>query len=179
MEVFAEDFLYWSLTRDSAAVPFDAILGNPPFIRYQYLDAGLQGLAEKILRRFGLAFTRHTNAWVPFVIASLAMLRPGGRLAMVVPSELLHIPHGRGPFGHFLLEQCSRVLVIDPADIWFGETLQGVVLLMAEKQERPGERQADVAISPVKDRRAWRSRRRSTFGRPTSFLPWCLTASGC
>jgi adenine-specific DNA methylase len=88
---------------------------------------------------------------VPFVVASLALLRPGGRLAMVVPSELLHVLHARS-LRRFLLEQCARVLVLDPEDIWFGETLQGVVLLLAQKRECAGAGDADVAILPVKDR---------------------------
>jgi adenine-specific DNA methylase len=153
VQVFAEDFLQWSLTRLEDAPPFDAVFGNPPFIRYQYLDAKLQARAEQLFRRFDLAFTKHTNAWVPFVVASLALLRPCGRLAMVVPSELLHILHA-GSLRAFLRQQCSRILVLDPADIWFDGTLQGVVLLMAEKRERSAGGDAQVAILPVKDRAA-------------------------
>jgi adenine-specific DNA methylase len=148
-----EDFLQWSLRSLPTLPPFDAVLGNPPFIRYQYLGAELQGRAGQLFRNFGLAFTRHTNAWVPFVVASLALLRPGGRLAMVVPSELLHVLHARS-LRRFLLEQCARVLVLDPQDIWFDDTLQGVVLLLAQKRERGGAGDADVAIAPVKDRTA-------------------------
>src|SRR5262249_16180151 len=130
-----EDFLQWSLRSLPTLPPFDAVLGNPPFIRYQYLDAELHARPAQLFRNFGLAFTRPTNAWVPFVVASLALLRPGGRLAMVVPSELLHVLHARS-LSRFLLEQCARVLVLDPQDIWFDDTLQGVVLLLAQKRER-------------------------------------------
>jgi len=52
---------------------FDAILGNPPFIRSQYLDSYLQARSGKNFSKTDLAFTKHTNAWVPFIIASLAM----------------------------------------------------------------------------------------------------------
>lgn len=127
---------------------FDAVLGNPPFIRYQYLDPHLQTRAAQIFQKFDLTFTKHTNAWVPFIIASLALLRPGGRLAMVVPSELLHVIHARS-LRHFLLKQCSRVLVIDPEDIWFGDTLQGVVLLLAEKRAEGDVATAQVSITAV------------------------------
>lgn len=153
IKVHAGDFLEWYLSRPPADPEFDAVLGNPPFIRYQYLDADLQGRAEQIFQRFHLAFTKHTNAWVPFVVAALALLRPGGRLAMVVPAELLHVLHARS-LRHFLLEQCSRVLVIDPADLWFDDTLQGVVLLLAERRGRGDTSDAQVAIVPVKDRGA-------------------------
>lgn len=127
------DFLTWFLDRSRDATAFDAVLGNPPFVRYQYLTDDLQARAERVIRQFGLRFTKHTNAWVPFVVASIAMLRPGGRLAMVVPSELLHVLHADSA-REYLLRECSRVLIIDPEEIWFEDTLQGVVLLLAEKR---------------------------------------------
>ncbi len=153
VDVFAEDFLKWALARLPDGSSFDAVLGNPPFIRYQYLDARLQERAEQLFRHFNLAFTKHTNAWVPFVVASLALLRPGGRLAMVVPSELLHILHARS-LRSFLCRQCSRILVLDPQEIWFEQTLQGVVLLMAEKREDFDSGDAQLALVSIKDRTA-------------------------
>lgn len=168
-DVHAEDFLEWFLVRRTCRPEFDAVLGNPPFVRYQYLDAVAQERSEAVFREFGLGFTRHTNAWVPFVVASLALLRPGGRLAMVVPAELLHVLHARS-LRRFLLEQCSRVLVIDPEDIWFDDALQGVVLLLAEKRGRPAGRLADVAIRRVKDRTALAAKASEHF-RGADFFP--------
>ncbi len=150
LDVAHTEFLDWFLTgRDDA--PFDAAIGNPPFIRYQYLDADVQARAEEIFRRCGLRFTRHTNAWVPFVLASLERLRPGGRLGMVVPAELLHILHAQSLRDH-LATTCRRVLVIDPEDLWFDRALQGVVLLLAEKREADERGPGRIAILPTKDR---------------------------
>jgi adenine-specific DNA-methyltransferase len=144
-EIHVGDFLRWYLLQAGQVEAFDGVLGNPPFIRYQYLPAEQQLLAEKIFERFGLPFTKHTNSWVTFVIASLALLRPGGRLAMVVPSEIFHIPHAQS-LRRFLSEQCSRILILDPDEIWFGDTLQGTVLLMAEKKYDTAEKSQGVAV---------------------------------
>lgn len=152
VEVNVGDFLRWFLFHAGQVEAFDGALGNPPFIRYQYLPEEQQLLAERVFKRFGLPFTKHTNAWVPFVIAALALLRPGGRLAMVVPSEIFHIPHAQS-LRRFLAEQCSRILILDPEEIWFGETLQGTVLLMAEKKYDRAERSKGVAVIPVRGRR--------------------------
>jgi adenine-specific DNA methylase len=151
VEVNVGDFLRWFLFHAGQVEAFDGALGNPPFIRYQYLQGEQQLLAEKVFKRFGLPFTKHANAWVPFVIAGLAMLRPGGRLGMVVPSELFHIPHAQSLRG-FLAEQCSRILILDPQEVWFGETLQGTVLLLAEKKHERTERSQGVAVVPVRGR---------------------------
>ncbi len=151
VDVFAEDFLHWALHRLEDEPSFDAVLGNPPFIRYQYLDARLQERAEQLFRRLNLSFTKHTNAWVPFVVASLALLRPGGRLALVVPSELMHILYAHS-VRSYLREQCTRILVLDPQQLWFEQTLQGVLLLMAEKRERDQTSDAQLAFLPLRDR---------------------------
>lgn len=151
VSVFVDDFLKWSLPRLSGSPEFDAALGNPPFIRYQYLDPEQQARSQQVFEHFGLPFTKHTNAWVPFIIASIAQLRPGGRLAMVVPSELLHVLHAR-PLRDFLLKECARILVLDPDDIWFSDTLQGVVLLLAERRDVADTGAAEISVVPLKGR---------------------------
>ena len=145
------DFLRWYLFQAQHKEIFDAVVGNPPFIRYQYLPAEQQLLAEKVFGQLGLPFTKHTNAWVPFVLASVRLLRPGGRIAMVIPSEIFHIPHAQS-LRRYLAEQCSKILIYDPEEIWFKDTLQGTVLLLAEKKQEFSEKGKGVAIIPVKNR---------------------------
>jgi adenine-specific DNA-methyltransferase len=151
LEVHAGDFLRWFLFQGQQAEPFDAVVGNPPFVRYQYLPEEQQFLAEKVFGRFGLPFTKHTNVWVPFVMAALALLRPGGRLGMVLPSELLHITHAQS-LRQLLASQCARILILDPETIWFADTLQGTVLLLAEKKGTQSNKAVKVAVRPVGSR---------------------------
>jgi adenine-specific DNA-methyltransferase len=139
------DFLTWAVRQLDEGTQFDAVAGNPPYIRYQYLEKADQAVAEDIFKRFGLPFTRHTNAWVPFVIASLALLRPGGRLAMVIPSEILHVLHAAS-LRKYLLAECDRILVIDPNELLFTEALQGTVLLLVEKNTSPAKKSRGVAV---------------------------------
>lgn len=132
VNIVQDDFLSWAHDAMERGTAFDAAVGNPPYIRYQYLSEIAQRRAAAIFERLDLPFTRHTNAWVPFVLASLALLRPGGRLAMVVPAELLHILHAQ-PLRAHLLRTCGRILVLDPEELIFSDALQGVVLLLAER----------------------------------------------
>lgn len=150
-EIHDRDFLSWAVTKFMAAPLFDAVVGNPPFIRYQYWDDRLEAHVPKIFEYFDLSFTRHTNAWVPFVVAAMGLLRPGGRLAMVVPAEILHVLHA-GSVRTFLTDECSRVLLFDPREIWFDETLQGAQLLLAEKKERAATSCDGVAIIRTESR---------------------------
>ena len=79
VDVQASDFLGWALEALKIGRQFDAIIGNPPFIRYQYLPSLFQDRAQSIFNALNCKFTKHTNAWVPFVMASFALLRPGGK----------------------------------------------------------------------------------------------------
>lgn len=151
VHVLNTDFLSWYLFQAQNEERFDAVVGNPPFIRYQYLPEEQQLLSEMIFAQLGLPFTKHTNAWVPFVLASIRLLRPGGRIAMVIPSEIFHIPHAQS-LRHYIAEQCSQILILDPEEIWFNDTLQGTVLLLAEKKRTLSEKGKGVAIIPVTNR---------------------------
>ena len=151
-EIRAEDFLAWAIGEMRAGrAEFDAALGNPPFVRYQYLPEAFQFRAETVFDLLGLKFTKHTNAWVSFVLASMAVLSPGGRLAMVVPSEIVHVTHAQS-LRTYLGRVCSRLLVVDPEEIWFDGTQQGAVMLLAEKKRHPDQRIEGLGILPVRGR---------------------------
>ena len=127
---------------------FDCVVGNPPFVIYQYLPEESLSKAEAIFKILGLPFTKHTNAWVPFVLASIAMLRPEGRLAMILPSEIIHVMHAQS-LRTYLGEVCKRLVIIDPEEIWFDGTLQGAVILFAEKKSRSSDHSDGVGIVRV------------------------------
>lgn len=152
IEVQTGDFLKWSLNNiRNSKLFYDAVVGNPPFIRYQYLPKEFQQRSEEIFDELNLPFTKHTNAWVPFVLASLAMLRPGGRLAMVVPAEIIHIIHAQS-LRTYLGKECKRLVIVDPEELWFKDTLQGAVLLLAEKRSSAYENAEGVGIYSVKQK---------------------------
>jgi len=151
VNVRTEDYLKWSVLNLQNKRTYDAAVGNPPFVRYQYLDDDLQNYAKKIFEHYGLSFTRHTNLWVPFVVAALSQLRPGGRLAMVLPAELLHVRHSES-LRTYLARACSELLVLDPKDIWFEETLQGAIILLAKKKPNRTDHSHGVGIVSTQDK---------------------------
>lgn len=150
--VRSEDFLQWAIDHfDDGREKFDAIVGNPPFVRYQYLPEPFQVCAEQIFKTLALPFTKHTNAWVSFILASMALLRPGGRLAMVVPAEIIHVTHAQS-LRSYLGRECRRLVIVDPEEIWFSDTLQGAVILMVEKRHSETEKSEGLGMYPVKGR---------------------------
>lgn len=170
--VHASDFLSWALEKTCLGlfpqdIMFDAVVGNPPFVRYQYLPELFQAKAEQVFRELELPFTKHTNAWVPFILASMRMLRPGGRLAMVVPAEIIHVMHAQS-LRSYLGRECRRMVLIDPKELWFDGTLQGAVLLLAEKRKDDCERAEGLGIYEVRGREFLRESPARIFAAPQS-----------
>jgi adenine-specific DNA-methyltransferase len=144
------DFLTWANKAiANKKVHFSGVLGNPPFIRYQFLEPEFQEQAELVFKQLGLKFTKHTNAWVPFILASISLLEVGGRFGMVIPSEIIHVMHAQS-LRTYLGEQCSKIVIIDPQEIWFEDTLQGAVILLAQKKIDINEESQGVGIKHVK-----------------------------
>lgn len=161
-----EDFLAWAIgNMPPDGQRFDAVVGNPPFVRYQFLPPAFQARAGVIFDELNLKFTKHTNAWVPFILASISLLRPGGRLAMVVPAEIIHVTHAQS-LRSYLGKECRRLVIIDPEELWFDGTLQGAVILMAEKLSSPRQRAEGLGVVPVRGREFLRRPPSELFAEP-------------
>lgn len=143
------DFLAWSnQAMLSQHIKFDAAFGNPPFIRYQFLEKEFQEQAEKLFKNLDLKFTKHTNSWTSFVLASIALLKDGGKFGMIIPAEIITVSHAK-PLREFLESTCSRILIINPKEIWFENTLQGAVILFAQKKSDVSDETDGIAIHAV------------------------------
>ena len=110
---------------------FDAVVGNPPFIRYQNFPEQFRNLAMDIMRQQGLKPNRLTNIWVPFVVAATASLTPGGRLALVLPAELLQVSYA-AQLRSYLVDHFSRIDIVACNELFFDNAEQEVLLLLAE-----------------------------------------------
>lgn len=144
------DFLIWANKQIKKGVTlFDAVVGNPPFIRYQYLEKSFQEQAELVFKQLDQKFTKHTNAWVPFLLSSLSLLKVGGRMGMIIPSEIMNVMHAQS-LRSYMGEMCSKIVIIDPKEIWFEGTLQGAVIILAEKKEDPALPSEGIGIVSVK-----------------------------
>ena len=111
---------------------FDAVVGNPPFVRYQNFAEEHREPAFDLMRQAGMSPTRLTNSWVPFIVASAFMLNEKGRLAMVVPAELLQVNYS-AELRRFLSDYFNKITLITFKKLVFDGIQQEVVLLLAER----------------------------------------------
>ena len=127
--VETSDFFAWWKHPDRSL--FDVVIGNPPFIRYQSFPEPHRSRAIKIMQEQGLSPNRLTNIWVPFVVAAAAALRPGGRMALVLPAELLQVSYA-AQLRSFLTDRFRRIDLIACNELFFENAEQEVLLLLAE-----------------------------------------------
>lgn len=111
---------------------FDAVVGNPPFVRYQNFPEEQREAAFEIMKRAGMSPSRLTNAWVPFLVASSFLLTPRGRMAMVVPAELLQVNYA-AELRRFLSDYFNKLTLVTFKKLVFEGIQQEVVLLLGEK----------------------------------------------
>ena len=124
----ADFFGWWQETEQPA---FDVVVGNPPFIRYQTFPEPHRSRAMAIMQGVGLTPNRLTNIWVPFVVAAAMSLRPGGRMALVLPAELLQVTYA-GQLRSFLTDRFARIDIVACNELFFEKAEQEVVLLLAD-----------------------------------------------
>jgi len=110
---------------------FDCVVGNPPFIRYQNFPEPSRAMAMSLLKKLGFRPNKLTNTWVPFVALSTICLAPGGRLAMVLPAELLQVSYA-SQLRSFLVDRFSRIDILTCNDLLFERAEQEIVLLLAD-----------------------------------------------
>jgi len=131
-EVINEDFHTFCINSKKR---FDLIIGNPPYIRYQYFDKSQQIAAEDIFIKAGLKYSKLTNAWVSFVIGSSLLLKEsGGKIGFVLPAEILQVSYAQ-QLRTFLAHFYNKINIISFEKLVFPDIQQEVVLLLCEKDQ--------------------------------------------
>ena len=129
VEVATGDFFAWFTAPRRGS--FDGVAGNPPYIRFGNWAEPSRTAALEFMRSRGLRPNKLTNAWVPFVAASVAACREGGRIGLVIPAELMQVGYAAELRQH-LIDNCAAVTVVCFKRLVFPGILQEVVLLLAE-----------------------------------------------
>ena len=74
---------------------FDAVIGNPPYIRIQALKEFAPVEVEFYKRGYSSASKGNYDIYVVFAEKGLTLLRPGGRLGYILPSKFFTTDYGR------------------------------------------------------------------------------------
>lgn len=66
---------------------YDAAVGNPPFVRFQFLTPEDRKGALDVAEANGLVLGGVSNLWIPVLLTALTRLAIGGAFAFIVPAE--------------------------------------------------------------------------------------------
>jgi adenine-specific DNA methylase len=113
------------------AARYSAVIGNPPFVRYQDFAGESRDRARFAALQQGVALSGLASSWAAFVVHSAAHLRPGGRLGLVLPAELLSVNYA-APVRRFLLENFATVELIVFDEQVFPDAEADTVLVKAD-----------------------------------------------
>ncbi len=116
-----------------AAPEYDAVIGNPPYVRYQEFAGASRVLGQQAALRAGVPLTRLASSWAAFTVHAAQFLRPGGRLGLVLPAELLSVNYA-GEVRSFLMRRFGRVRLVLFTERVFPGVSAEVVLLLAEDE---------------------------------------------
>lgn len=110
---------------------FDAVIGNPPFVRYQQHIGEARRLSAQAAFRQGVRLSGLASSWAALLIHAAAFLGPEGRLAMVLPAELLSVGYAE-PVRQWLRHHFASVKLVVFERLQFNDALENVVLLLAQ-----------------------------------------------
>lgn len=130
---YASDISAANFLRARIDNTFDAVVGNPPYVRYQDFSQRDRTKAREIGLRHEVNLTGLTSSWAPFVIRSTEFLKPNGRLGLVLPGELLTVNYA-ADVRTFLMRRFGEVRLVLFKERVFPNVIEEVVLLLAERQ---------------------------------------------
>jgi adenine-specific DNA-methyltransferase len=137
---------------------FDAVIWNPPYVRYQDFTGAARLKAQRRAVEAGRPMSGLASSWASFVLHASRFLAPGGRLGLVLPAELLSVNYA-APVRSFLLESFGRVELVLFEERVFPGVMEEVVLLLAEG---PGASTNHFTVRQVRDLDALTSKRRAS-----------------
>ncbi len=125
---------------------YDLILGNPPYIRYQYLTETQRDIQSRILTSHGMKSNKLINAWVAFLVACVQLLSENGKIAFVIPAEILQVVYAED-LRLFLSNQFSKITLLTFEQLVFPDIEQEVLVFIGEK----GKEEKGIRIIELSD----------------------------
>jgi type I restriction-modification system DNA methylase subunit len=129
---------------------FDAIVGNPPYIRIQTLQETTPLSVEYFKKNYAAASKGNYDIYVVFIERALQLLNGSGRLGYIVPHKFFNSQYG-APIRKVLSEgrHLSHVVHFGDAQVFEGATTY-TALVFADKTERE-----EMRFVRAKDLSAW------------------------
>ena len=131
---FNEDYLEYNKKNKKK---FDLVIGNPPYIKSQYLTKKQIELCEAIHKGANLSPKSIKNIWTSFLISGIQSLNDAGVLCFVLPAELLQVIYAKELRGH-LRDNFQKIEIFAFNELVFPDIEQDVIILICAKKQTAG-----------------------------------------
>lgn len=120
-------------TPDQLGAPLpamDAVIGNPPFVRYQRHVGEARAKSRRAALQQQVRLSGLASSWAALLVHACGFLKPEGRLAMVLPAELLTVGYAE-PVRAWLRQRFEQVHLVLFEQLQFRDATEKVVLVLA------------------------------------------------
>ncbi len=131
---------------------FDAVIGNPPYIRQELMGARDKRRVEKRLERGRIEspeiiwprWSGRSDIYVFFFAHATRFLKPGGRLVFLTASSWLDVSYG-APLREFLCKNFKIISIIEStAESFFADASVNTIITVLERETDPRARDANA-----------------------------------
>lgn len=127
----------------------DVVLMNPPFVRHHDIPIATRATMVKALDGARGSVDGRASAWAYFLALSPNLLKAGGRLAAVLPTDLLASDYGAPVLAHLQKLFSTVNLIYCDGDV-FPALSQQTILLLADGRHKLDGRTADMKLRRIR-----------------------------
>ncbi len=132
--------------RDPAALygmqgGFDVVIGNPPYVRSQFLDDG----SKRYFAAHYEPVRYQPDTFALFMVKGIRLLRDGGLLGFIIPNGIL-TNKWYAPLRHYILTNTAMHEVVDLKDGVFHSASVDTSIFVLERTAKPPSRSHKVRI---------------------------------
>lgn len=110
----------------------DGVIANPPYVRLRHLQQHPRRVALSAAREYlGAPMAPSGSVWMPFVLKMVASIKPGGRMAVVLPLDFTYVSYAL-PLWQHLSRTFSSLRILRSRERVFPDLNQDVLILLAD-----------------------------------------------
>ena len=130
---------------------YDAVIGNPPYVRYQDFSGEARARAREAALRAGVPLTGLASSWAAFTVHAALFLSPAAGSGWSCRRSCSRVNYA-AEVRRFLMQRFGRVRLVLFTERVFPGVLEEVVLLLAEAS-RQGAAPTTASSIQVRERR--------------------------
>lgn len=111
---------------------FDAVIGNPPFVRTRFLNTAQKKIAVNYYKKhLNLKSLSDPSIWLLFLYHSISLLNKGGTIAFILPYDFTFVSYAK-PIWNLFFSKFGKINIYHTKKRYFKDILQDTIVFIAE-----------------------------------------------